>query len=505
MRPADVHVAVGDAGHQGREINRLVAPRHPPGGAVGVHGPRAGQHHEAGTLQQAEALDLVEQGHGVHAGGAHDDGAVPGQEHDGLQHGAHRGQTQPDADQHHVGAGARGVREEAVRPFEQHPGARADPQERPGAGAGVLEGDAQRVAGRCGRQREGVLVPPQAASEEAPVQELAGVDVELGEAASGHDDADHPRRLLRHRRHHQPVVERLEQRQEDAEGEQAAEDDRPERCPVGEADPVVEEGAERELVGQRDEHGRVAEQVDDVPHLVRQPAPGGNDRRHRDRGHQRQPDHGEHEIARAPQAHDLGHQAHAVGGRVAHDQEHRVQHQTAEHPLAEPGVQGDGLVVPDGAVDEGDPRGQHQADGGQRGGHEAADEAQRGQVVGEGAESSGAPVGEEERDRHGDEHPGGDGQPVTGGGAAASLAAVAGDELRLHGGRRGRQRRPVGLKRGGHVSRVGSESVRLLWTRCADDTSSALGGLHVAGTRVERQRVRRAGSLLDGHVTIAGA
>ena len=136
------------------------------------------------------------------------------------------------------------------------------------------------------RDRERVRPPPAVAGQEPPHEVLAGADRQLVEVASGHVDREDAGRLVDDGRHAQPVAHGLPDRLADPEDEHERGGRHVQRDPVADRDRVVDEvGADEQLVEEPEGDREIGVQVEAVPRLVRQPAPGGPDRADR---HQRE-------------------------------------------------------------------------------------------------------------------------------------------------------------------------------------------------------------------------
>ena len=90
---------------------------------------------------------------------------------------------------------------------------------------------------------------------------------------------------------------------------------------------------------QRREHRPVDEQVDAVPHLVPEATAHRDERGDDDGDEEPEAQHGERDVGRVPEGHDLADEPAAVGDRVPRDEEHGVREQEVEHRLAELAVQ----------------------------------------------------------------------------------------------------------------------------------------------------------------------
>src|SRR4051812_19715377 len=159
---AHVDVALGDVGHELGQ--RLGVEPHAVARADELEQPSVATRDVLGHLV---AQDEVR---GARAAQDDDDVGVLGQL---LEQRADRRDADAGADEQHAVAVARVGGEHAVRALDREPRAGPQPRERGAVVAEGLDGDAQVARGRCRRQRVRVRLPPQAARQEAPLQELA--------------------------------------------------------------------------------------------------------------------------------------------------------------------------------------------------------------------------------------------------------------------------------------------------------------------------------------------
>jgi hypothetical protein len=134
------------------------------------------------------------------------------------------------------------------------------------------------------------LVPAVARQQPKP-QELARLDAELVEAGAGEVQRDHARAFLTGLDDPQPVPVDGADRQRDAIRQQQRRHHQVHPGPQDAVGAAVDEvGTRRELVQERDGHGEVGRQVNGIPRLVGQPAPGRPRRGHTDGDEQRPAD-----------------------------------------------------------------------------------------------------------------------------------------------------------------------------------------------------------------------
>jgi len=205
---------------------------------------------------------------------------------------------------------------------------------------------------------------------------VTGLGPKPVEAAPAHLDGDDVGVLQHDPAHHEAVLHRGEDREDEPEREQSQRDEREQRQPVPPLPGALsEEARDRELVRQREADGCVRREVDDVPHLVRQAALHRHDRCDRYDRQGDEPDHAQQEVGDAQERGELGDDADRVLGGVAADQEDRVEQQPEEDPLAKLVVQRDRAVVADCAIDVRDACGQDEHDHHEVRGHEAGDDS----------------------------------------------------------------------------------------------------------------------------------
>ncbi len=299
-----------------------------------------------------------------------------------------------------------GSGEPAVGAFEQCGGAGPQGGQPAAAGAEVLRGDPQPVPVRGGREGERLAARPARARDEPPDEELArrdGKPVEVpaaqvdrdDAAAFGHDPLDD-----------QPVPGVEPSRPSDAEHEHGTRRGGvrgpPERGRRGGGGEV---GAGPQLVRQGQAGAEVGVEVQQVPGLVAQPAPGRAHRRHGDH-EQRDGSGGRQEHARVgrDQVPRLTKDAGAVGRRVAEGDEHDVGGQQGDRSEPDEPVPAGQLVLAVAAFDPRDARHQQDLQQQEVGGQQPGEPAGRGEEV--RAEVLQAAAGHPERDHEQDAQPG---------------------------------------------------------------------------------------------------
>ena len=161
--------------------------------------------------------------------------------------------------------------EAAVGAFDRHPRPGPHVRDTPAGVAQVLDGDPQRVAGGCRRERVRVAAGPARRVEEPPDEELPRGDGEPVEAAAGHHDRHDLVALADDVDDAQPVAQGPVQRNADPPDQNRAGRGAPERPPVDRGDGGRHELlAGPELVRQGETDAEVRIQVQQVPRLVPQ-------------------------------------------------------------------------------------------------------------------------------------------------------------------------------------------------------------------------------------------
>ena len=176
-----------------------------------------------------------------------------------------------------------------VGALDEDPGARAQM----GQGAALVTQplDGHPDVGGPGQGRQGVRVgvPPQLPGQEAPLEELAPGDGEVGDPPARADHRHHPGGLLDDGRHPELVPQAAHQREEDPEHDHRPGRGRPDHDPDGPGQRVADEGhAGHDLVGEGQGQGQVEVEVDHPPRLVLQAAAGDPDGGHA--AHDQQPE-----------------------------------------------------------------------------------------------------------------------------------------------------------------------------------------------------------------------
>ena len=230
------------------------------------------------------------------------------------------------------GVPARGARQPARRPLDDH--ARPGRQRREPARvvADVLDRDAQPPPVRRGRQRERMRLPPVPARQEAPVQRLARAHRQALEPHAADLDRDDPRRLGHHALDPQPVAQRARDGEHQPQADQRPQRDGVQRPPVRAGDGLaLELPAGGELMAEAQRDREVGRDVQRVPHAVGEPAADGHDRADDDDHQQAEPDGGQqHARVAREQVVGLAGQRDAVVERVAGRDEHGVGEQQRE-------------------------------------------------------------------------------------------------------------------------------------------------------------------------------
>ena len=230
--------------------------------------------------------------------------------------------------------------------------------------AEVLDGDPHPVRGRHRRQRVRVRLPPHAALQEAPVQELPARRLELVQVPARHGHRDHAGRFFLDGVDRHLVLEAARDRQAPAVDDDGAGGREPERQPPGHGQRVTHEGrAGQDLVRDRERDCQVGVEVDRPPGLVLHLAthvPVG-----RERGQEQQAEAGDgehHARERRGQDDEFVPRAGGHLGGVAQDDGDDVHADEAEDGRSELTVQLDEAVLADGPFDRRYPRDQQQRD-----------------------------------------------------------------------------------------------------------------------------------------------
>ncbi len=341
-----------------------------------------------------------------------------------LQQRAQRRHTDATGQQQHPTAPPRRRRERAVRSLRKHAHAGPKPPKAPRVVTGRLDGQPQEAPVRRGRQRERVGLPPAAGREEPPAEELAGLRAQRLQVPARDVHRDDARGLAPDGGDPHAVPQRQPQWPTGAEREQARRDRQVRAAPGHARDPVVGElGADRELMGEGEQHRQVGVQMQVVPGLVRQPAPHGARREPAHPDQQRQGNRG-HEHVRFVEHHARGLARHPdvrCHGVPGHDQ-HRVRHQHGNQVATECPVGGGDPVAADPPLEPGDPAHEHDLDEQQVAAEQPADPTGRGQRLSRAVErSGGCAAPPQPHHRHGSGHQGAEqhGRPPAPGQAAA--------------------------------------------------------------------------------------
>ena len=290
-------------------------------------------------------------------------------------------------------------RERAERSLGQHPGARGEPGERRAVVAGALHRDPHQLVARYRGQRVRMRLPPQAAGEEAPPEELPWLGRQLFQVPPLDVDRHGVRRLLAHARHPELMAREVPEGHRDPVPEHERRDDEVQGRPPEPRDEAAGEGgAHSELVAERERDRQVCVEVQVVPGFVAHPA-----------AHRAGGDHGD---AEQQEPGDRRHQHVGVGGEqrrgladrvgvrgdgVAPGDRQRVAADQPDHVPAAHGVPPGQPVRADRALDGPDAgHQQHQHDDGVAG-QQAEDLPGAGQPAAESGEAEGAvpPEGED--------------------------------------------------------------------------------------------------------------
>ena len=217
--------------------------------------------------------ELVEENQVLRSGCSENHDGVRRVRRGDLQQRPDRCEIGPGSDQHQAVPGPGGVGEGAVGTGED------DPRAGPGGSQfrrvliGDPDGDAQPIPRRCRGQEEPVGPGPQLRGEQAPGEVLTAPGLQLVEVPAAELQVKEVGGQVHGVHQLQPMPPGTEERTQDPVPEQAGADGDQQDAPVDALRPAGQENrVEAEHVGDRQEHGDVGEDVEEVPHLAAQSA-----------------------------------------------------------------------------------------------------------------------------------------------------------------------------------------------------------------------------------------
>lgn len=240
----------------------------------------------------------------------------------------------------------------AVRALEPDLGAGRDVRQSRRRVTQGLDGDPHAVSGAGGGAGQaghgvGVRLVGEPGGVEAPVEELAGLDVEAGEVAAAHDDGHDVVGLTDDGLHPQRVPAGGDDRDDDAVVGDEPEDGDVQADPQGAGRAGEERAAGGDLVRKREENGEVGVEVDRPPRLVLDATAGVLPRCEASRDEEEGAGEGGQDPGhRRRQRPQLGPPAGAEVGCVGGDDQHDVREHEAQRPRADGLVPRDEPVLP---------------------------------------------------------------------------------------------------------------------------------------------------------------